>query len=257
MVRARAPGRTCGPDGAAVGFPVPSGLSTSAALEFSTSTDATPLGHAERDVVAAAGSDLDRLARRNPSRCDLCAVDRDHGREHPGELELRRCAVGVDQPQTNGRARSHRLAPGVVMGADRRATRERVHREGEVETARALLRIDDERAEEPLLHALGGVLMRVVPERPDLLRAEAVDVAAARLDGVLGDSGDAVFGVRDVEAVPVDRHAVADVLVDERDLDEVALTDAKLRAGRAAVERPGVHLLARGEPHRSLLARSA
>ena len=98
-------------------------------------------------------------------------------------------------------------------------------------TARALLRIDDERAEEPLPHTLGRVLMRVVPERPDLFRAETVDVAAARLDGVLRHPGDTVFRVRDVEAVPVDRHAVADVLVDERDLDEVALPDAKLRAG--------------------------
>src|SRR5512132_616172 len=95
--------------------------------------------------------------------------------------------------------------------------------------------------------------MRVVPERPDLLRPEAVDVAAARLDGVLRHPGDTVLSVRDVEAVPVDRHAVADVLVDERDLDEVSLSDAKLRAGRTAVERPGVHLLARGEPHWGLL----
>ena len=69
---------------------------------------------------------------------------------------------------------------------------------------------------------------------------EAVDVAAAGLDRVLRDAGDAVLRVRDVKAVPVDRHAVVDVLVDERDLDEVALPDAELGAGGAAVERPAV-----------------
>jgi hypothetical protein len=128
-----------------------------------------------------------------------------------------------------------------------------VHGKDEVEPPRLRIRLDHERAEEPQLHALRGVLMRVVPERPVLLRAEAVDVAAARLNSVLRDAGDAVLRVRDVEAVPVDRHAVADVLVDERDLNEISLTDAKLRAGRPAVERPGVHLLARRESHWSLL----
>ena len=39
-------------------------------------------------------------------------------------------------------------------------------------------RSDHERAEQPLLDALRGVLVRVVPERPDLFGAEAVDVAA-------------------------------------------------------------------------------
>ena len=160
--------------------------------------------------------------------------------QHPGELELRGRAVGVDQPEADGHARSHCFAPDVVVGSDRRATRERVHRQREVDPARALLRVDDQRAEEPLPHALRGVLMRVVPERSDLLRPEAVHVAAARLDRVLRDAGDAVLRVRDVEAVPVDRHAVADVLVDERDLDEVASANAELRAGRAAVERPRV-----------------
>ena len=73
--------------------------------------------------------------------------------------------------------------------------------------------------------------MRVVPERPDLLRAKAVDVALARQDGVLSDARDAVLGVRHVHPVPVDGHALGDVAIHERHLDEVALAHAQLRSG--------------------------
>ena len=52
-------------------------------------------------------------------------------------------------------------------------------------------------------------LVRVVPERPGPLGAEAVDVAAARQHRVLGHARDAVLGVRHVDAVPVDRDAAA------------------------------------------------
>ena len=112
---------------------------------------------------------------------------------------------------------------------------------------------DHERSVEALLHAVGGVLMRVVPEGPDLLRAEAVDVAPARRHRVLGHARNAVLGVRDVDAVPVDRHAVVDVLVDEGDLEELPALHADLGAGRAAVERPRVDLLPRGEADPRLL----
>jgi hypothetical protein len=71
--------------------------------------------------------------------------------------------------------------------------------------------------------------VRVVPERPDLLGAETVDVALAGEHRVLGHARDAVLRVRDVHAVPVDRHALGDVLVSEGHFDEVPLAHAELR----------------------------
>jgi hypothetical protein len=82
---------------------------------------------------------------------------------------------------------------------------------------------DDEGAVEPLSHLVRRGLVGVVPERPDLVRAEAIGVAVAWRHGVLRDAGDAVLRVRDVHAVPVHRNAFFDVAVDERHLDEVAL----------------------------------
>ena len=113
--------------------------------------------------------------------------------------------------------------------------------ECEIETGGLLPRLDDDHAEEAAPDLLRGDLVRVVPERSELLRAEAVRVALAGQDGVLRDAGHAVLGVRHVDAVPVDRDAVVDVFVPEDDLDEVALPDAELRPGRPPVERQRVH----------------
>ncbi len=79
--------------------------------------------------------------------------------------------------------------------------------------------------------------MGVVPERADLLGSKAVDVALAGQDGVLRDACDTVLGIRHVDSVPVDGHALLDVGVRELDLDEVALLHAELRAWRRPVER--------------------
>ena len=87
----------------------------------------------------------------------------------------------------------------------------------------------------------------MVPERPDLLGAEAVHVTLARQDGVLRDAGHPVLGVRDVDPVPMDRHALVDVLVQQGYLDEISLAHAQLRPGRAAVEGQGVDRAARRE----------
>jgi hypothetical protein len=59
---------------------------------------------------------------------------------------------------------------------------ERVDRQRGFVAQRPRVAQDDERAEEALADSLGGVLVRVVPERAVLVRAEAVDEAAARRD---------------------------------------------------------------------------
>jgi hypothetical protein len=84
-------------------------------------------------------------------------------------------------------------------------------------------RLDHHRAEEAAAHLLVRDLVRVVPVRAGILGDEAVDVLTALLDGVLRDPGHAVLGVGHVDAVPVQGRAVGDRLVDERDLDQVAL----------------------------------
>ena len=69
---------------------------------------------------------------------------------------------------------------------------------------------DDERAEQAADHLLVGDLVGVVPERPDLVGDEPVGVLAALGHGVLGHPGDAVLGIRHVDAVPVQGDAVLD-----------------------------------------------
>ena len=65
-------------------------------------------------------------------------------------------------------------------------------------------RVDDERPEESAFHLLVRHLVRVVPVRPGVGGDEPVHVASADRDRVLRDAGDAVLGVRDVDAVPVE-----------------------------------------------------
>jgi hypothetical protein len=120
-------------------------------------------------------------------------------------------------------------------------------------SVRLLPRLDHERPVEAATDLLRRDLVRVVPERPELVGAKAVDVALTRHDGVLRHSGDAVFRVRHVHAVPVDRDAFVDVLVDQGRLDKVALADADLRAGNLAVEGPRFGSPAAAELHIGLL----
>ena len=127
------------------------------------------------------------------------------------------------------------------VAAQRRDAVERVRREGEIDPGLLRARLDDDHAEETAPDLLRRDLVRVVPERPDLLCAESVRVARAGQDGVLRDAGHAVLGVRHVDAVPVDRDAVLDVVVPEDDLHEISLRDSKLWAGRLPVERQRVY----------------
>ena len=111
-----------------------------------------------------------------------------------------------------------------------------MHRDGEVDSRRLLGWLDDEDAEEAPPDLLRRDLVRVVPERSYLLDPESVRVALAGEDSVLRDAGDPILGVRDVHAVPVDRHPFLDILVLEHHFDVVALSHTKLRPRRHAVE---------------------
>ena len=73
--------------------------------------------------------------------------------------------------------------------------------------------------------------------------------ASPRADGVLGDPRDAVLGVGDVDAVPVQRHAVGHVDIGQRDLTRSPVRLDR-RAGRAAVEGVPLHPLAAGQRER-------
>jgi hypothetical protein len=93
----------------------------------------------------------------------------------------------------------------------------------------------------------------VVPKGARLFRAEAVGVALAGLDGVLGEAGNTVLGIGDIYAVPVDRNSRLDVFVDEDHLDQVALPSAQFWTGGFPVERPGLDGLAGAQLYPGLL----
>ena len=211
--------------------------------------------HRERDVVAAAGGEHERPARERRRADEIGAVDRDHLERRAADVEALRRAVGVDQPQAHRRcpaATARRSTPSVefTSGVPLSVWTATAMSAPRPLAARRWWRLDHERAVEAAAHLGGRRLVRVVPERPDLRGPEAVDVAPARRDGVLRHAGDAVLGVRQVDAVPVDRDAVLDVLVAQRHLDEVALADAQLGPGHGAVERERLDGPARCEPDR-------
>jgi hypothetical protein len=135
------------------------------------------------------------------------------------------------------------------------AAPERVHRDREVELScgAPCARFDHERAVQATLDLVRRELVRVVPEGSELLGPEAIRVGLAGANGVLRHSGHAVLAVRDVDAVPVHRDPVVEVLVPERHLDEVALVDAELGPGNLAVEGQRVDLSSRIEPDPGLL----
>ena len=65
---------------------------------------------------------------------------------------------------------------------------------------------------------------------------------------VLGDAGDAVLGVGDDDAVPMEGDALVDVgVVEPGDLDELADGGVDLRTGRGAIEGVAVDLVPVGE----------
>jgi len=108
-------------------------------------------------------------------------------------------------------------------------------------------RIDHQHAEQPATHLLVRHLVRVVPVGSDLIGYEAVDKSLTRCDGVLGDPRDAVHRSGHVDSVPVQGHPVLDVLVQQPDLDELALPGPDERTGCGAVERVSVDLAPGGQ----------
>ena len=88
--------------------------------------------------------------------------------------------------------------------------------------------LDHERSVQATTYLARRRLVGVVPERPDLVGAEAVDVASAGRYSILGDTGDAVLGVRQIDAVPVDGDALLDASVPQGHLDKIALANPQL-----------------------------
>ncbi len=144
------------------------------------------------------------------------------------------------ETEPNRRARGDAAALGAIAVAEQRDAVERVRERDDVDGLDGTPRQHDERAVETALDLVRRMLVRVVPVRARVRRAEAVDVRAARTHAVLRHAGDAVLRIREVDAVPVDRHAVADVPVHERRLDEVSLVDRAAR-GPARGRRTSAH----------------
>src|SRR5438309_2214602 len=96
---------------------------------------------------------------------------------------------------------------------------------------------NDEWAEQTERELFAGVLVRVVPERARLARHKFVRVLATWRDSVLRYASDAVLGVRQLHAMPVNRRRVWE-LIEQCHLDAIALGDAQLRPGDRSIESP-------------------
>ena len=73
--------------------------------------------------------------------------------------------------------------------------------------------------------------MGVIPERAGAIGDETVAELTSDRHRVLSHTCDAVHGVGDVDAVPVQCDAGGDRLVAQMDLDQLTLPGADLRAG--------------------------
>ena len=116
----------------------------------------------------------------------------------PGGTAFRRQRVIVPE------AGNHRI--GEAAGADylvARALKPGMRGHSDVQHIFRLVlpRLYDEGAEETLAHLQRGLLVGVIPVCTRLLGPEAVSVALAGLDGVLGEAGNTVLGIGDIYAV--------------------------------------------------------
>ena len=100
---------------------------------------------------------------------------------------------------------------------------------------RRVLRLDDERAEQPAPHLVGRVVVRVVHVRAGRPGRELVRERVAGVDRVLGDQGNAVHVVRQPLAVEMDAGRLLQVVLEDRP-DLVALDDVEPRPGPHRVE---------------------
>jgi hypothetical protein len=88
-----------------------------------------------------------------------------------------------------------------------------------------------QRTEQPSGNLRIGYLVGVIPERAGSIGDEAIGELSSDRHGVLSHACDAIHGVGDVEAVPVQRDACSHRLVTQMHLDQLTLPDADLRAG--------------------------
>ena len=114
-----------------------------------------------------------------------------------------------------------------------------------VVAGRRILRLDDERAEQPAPDLVGRVVVRVVHVRARRPRDELVGERIARLDRVLGDVRHAVHVVGQLLAVEMDARALVHVVL-EGGANPVPLDDREARARPRAVEAERLHWLLLG-----------
>ena len=165
-------------------------------------------GHLEVDP--AAGGEPHRRSETGVGPLQVVAVHREHPVRRAGRPDRGGAVVGVDDADADrrrrparrpARRRSQPLTVGVPSYTCRTAS-------WSTHVAVRRRRGDDQRAEQPALHLRVRDLVRVVPVRADLVGDEPVGVRLPDRHRVLRDAGDAVLGVGDVDAVPVQRHAV-------------------------------------------------
>ena len=162
-----------------MGSPAPSRLSTSPTKVSSTDSRTGLSGICEADVVPASGRKHERAARQRCRTVEVGSVDREHAERRAPDVEAVRRAVGVDEAEAHLRPRRDLPALDAVRLVDERDAVERVDDDGKIERLLrgAAQRLDHERAVEPAAYLGRRRLVRVVPERPDLVGAEAVGVA--------------------------------------------------------------------------------
>jgi hypothetical protein len=115
--------------------------------------------------------------------------------------------------------------------------------------------VHDDAAEQSTYHLLVRQLVGVIPKASRVGCDPAVGVVLAHAHGVLGDPGDPVLGVRDVDPVPVQGHSTLHRLVVQPHLDQLA--DRRLDEGsrRLVVQGVALHGLPRCELHLALTSR--
>ena len=185
------------------------------------------------DVAAVDGEDLVRRVGPHPHRAVVGVHHPDPGQLAGGRVDGDVALLAVEGPGA---------AVGVGDGED-------------VGAVVGLGGLHDQPSEEPPDHLLVRHLVGVVPVAAGVVDDEPVDVVLADADGVLGDAGDAVLGVRDVDPVPVHADAVLDVLVVHADLEQVTLGRLDRRTGGGAVEGVALDLAARRQRDRALVGR--
>src|SRR5215217_3352308 len=78
--------------------------------------------------------------------------------------------------------------------------------------------------------------MGVIPKRASPIGDKAVSELTSDRHRVLSHTGHAVHGIRDINAVPVQRNSGSYRLITQMHLNQLTLYDADLRAGRCAID---------------------